>query len=93
MPPAAADPGPWNRYRLLHIVAGHPNADRRTLLVALDAVLTLLAEPDGRPYAAALALAKRPELTADEIRRTLDAPGASRRMRSGVRRRLAARRA
>ncbi|MDP9795312.1 hypothetical protein J2S43_003824 [Catenuloplanes nepalensis] len=45
----------------------------------------------GRPYAAALALAERPELTSAEILTLTGRPGASRRMIRGLHARLASR--
>ncbi|MEU6074112.1 hypothetical protein [Micromonospora sp. NPDC047074] len=85
------DLGGWDRRCLLATIARHPNADRMVLLRVLGETRALLRQPGGRPYAAALALAKRPELAAEEILTLATQPGASRRMRRGLRRNLAAR--
>ncbi|MGB2570309.1 hypothetical protein ACPFP2_17915 [Micromonospora citrea] len=74
----------WERNHLLRVVAGHPQADRAVLLDVLNEVASLLAQRDARPYAAAITLAGRPELTPDEVRRLRRLPGASRRLRRGV---------
>jgi hypothetical protein len=81
----------WEQNYLLKAVAGHPHADRAVLLRVLQETTALLNQPDARPYAAALALARRNELHADEVLVLARQPGASRRMRRGLRRRLAAR--
>ncbi|MEU1747613.1 hypothetical protein [Micromonospora arida] len=81
----------WDRNRLLWIVAGHPQAGRVVLLNVLSQVALLLAQRDVRPYAAAIALASRPELTPNEVRRLQNLPGASRRMRRGAERAIARR--
>lgn len=81
----------WDRNRLVATIAQHPNADRAVLLGVLAETLMLLRLPDVRPYACALALAERPELEPFEVSALNDQPGASRRMRRGVRRRLAMR--
>ena len=81
----------WDRNHLLATIARHPNADRTVLLRVLRETLALLRQPGVRPYAAALALAQRPELDPDEILVLVDQPGASRRMRHGLRRHLARR--
>jgi hypothetical protein len=81
----------WDRNYLLKAVAGHPHADRAVLLRVLQETAALLNQPNARPYAAALRLARRSELHAEEVRVLTRQPGASRRMRRGVRRRLAAR--
>jgi hypothetical protein len=81
----------WSRNHLLVTIARHPNADRTVLLRVLGETRMLLKQPDGRPYAAALALAQRPELDLAEILTLADQPNASRRMRRGLRRNLAAR--
>ncbi|MFV2011396.1 MULTISPECIES: hypothetical protein [unclassified Micromonospora] len=81
----------WDRNRLIATIARHPNADRTVLLGVLAQRLMMLRLPDVRPYACALALAERPELEPFEVSALNDQPGASRRMRHGVRRRLAIR--
>jgi hypothetical protein len=81
----------WNDNRLLRLIVEHPNADRAVLLSALAELETRLREPLSRPYAAVLALADRPELAPDEVQRLAALPGASARMRRGLRRRLAQR--
>ncbi|GLW56050.1 hypothetical protein [Kitasatospora phosalacinea] len=86
-----AEHGPWNDNALLLLLAGHPAADRPALLVVLDAAAARLTA-GARPYAAVLALAGRPELHPEELRALGRLPGASARLRSGLRRVLAARR-
>lgn len=86
-----SEPGRWDRNYLLATIAGHPHADRAVLLQVLRETVSLLNQPNARPYAAALALAQRSELDAGEVLVLTCQPGASRRMRRGVRRRLAAR--
>ncbi|BCB88702.1 hypothetical protein [Phytohabitans suffuscus] len=81
----------WDRCHVLASIACHPNADRTVLRRVLRETLALLREPDGRPYAAALALARRPELDPEEILIFAEQQGASRRMRRGLLRNLAAR--
>jgi hypothetical protein len=54
-------------------------------------MLALLRQPDGRPHAAALALARRSELAPEETLTLAEQPGASRRMRRGLGRNLAGR--
>lgn len=70
----------WNDNRLLHLLAQHPGATRIVLRAVLDDVAAKLAEGE-RPYAAALALADRPELEADEVRRLGALRGPSARLR------------
>ncbi|GIJ48000.1 hypothetical protein Val02_48860 [Virgisporangium aliadipatigenens] len=81
----------WEFNALLVLLADHPRADRQILLAVLERVTTLLHHPGKRPYAAALALAGRAELRPEEIRGLGQLPGASRRMRRGLRAVLAAR--
>ncbi|WP_433265575.1 hypothetical protein ACQPWR_00510 [Micromonospora vinacea] len=81
----------WDRNYLLRLVAQHPQADRGVLLKVLQETEVLLRKADTRPYAAAIALASRQELEPHEVRRLYGLPGASRRMRRGVRRALARR--
>ncbi|MEV7176624.1 hypothetical protein [Kitasatospora sp. NPDC093679] len=88
---AAARHSSWNDNRLLLLLAEHPGADRAVLRAVLDAAAAKLAEGE-RPYAAVLALAGRTELDVSEVRRLGTLPGASARLRSGLRRRLADRR-
>ena len=78
----------WNDNRLLALIARHHNADRTVLLSVLNAVGVKLGTPDDRPFAAALALADRPELTTTEVERLGTLPGASARLRQALRRRL-----
>jgi hypothetical protein len=73
------------------LIARHPNARPDGAAAVLRETLALLREPDGRPYAAALALARRPELDPEEILILAEQQGASRRMRRGLLRNLAAR--
>ncbi|WP_344628047.1 hypothetical protein [Kitasatospora arboriphila] len=87
---AAARHSTWNDNRLLLLLAGHPAADRAVLRAVLDATAAKLTEGE-RPYAAVLALAGRTELDVAEVRRLGTLPGASGRLRSLLRRRLAAR--
>lgn len=81
----------WNDGRLLRLVAEHPNADRKVLLKVLAELEARLLTSTSRPYAAVLALAARPELEPEELQRLASSPGASARMRTGLRRRLAER--
>ncbi|MFD0746093.1 hypothetical protein ACFQ1L_32785 [Phytohabitans flavus] len=81
----------WDRCYLLATVAHHPNADRTVLLRVVRQTLALLRQPNGRPYATALALAQRPELDPAEILILAKQQGASHRMRRGLLRNLAAR--
>ncbi|SCG14679.1 hypothetical protein GA0070610_0888 [Micromonospora echinofusca] len=82
----------WDRNCLLRLVAQHPQADRDVLLKVLEEIAVHLDRLTSRPYAAAIALASRRELTPHEVLRLQRLPGASRRMRRGVGRALAARR-
>ncbi|MEU8888992.1 hypothetical protein [Streptomyces sp. NPDC048442] len=77
----------WNDNRLLHLLADHPRADLYVLRAVLTATATKLAAGQ-RPYAAALALTARPELAPDAFRHLGALPGASRRFRHGLTRRL-----
>lgn len=77
----------WNDNRLLRLLAEHPSADARVLRVLLDAVAAKL-EAGERPYAAALALACRPELESEEVARLGTLRGASARLRRGLALRL-----
>ncbi|SCL67458.1 hypothetical protein GA0070606_4557 [Micromonospora citrea] len=81
----------WDRNRLLRLVARHPQADRGVLLDVLKEIAARLDRRTSRPYAAAIAVAGRRELAPHEVRRLQRLPGASRRMRRGVERALAAR--
>ena len=80
----------WNDHHLLTLIANHPKADRAVLLSVLREIQTRLTTGD-RPFAAALALAERPDLTYDEILQLASLPGASRRLRRGLRSRLSQR--
>ena len=81
----------WNDNRLLRLIAEHPNADRTVLLKVLSELEVRLRTSASRPFAAVLALAARRELEPEEVRRLAALPGASARMRAGLRRRLAER--
>ncbi|MEU4621742.1 hypothetical protein AB0G04_17430 [Actinoplanes sp. NPDC023801] len=81
----------WTRNHILAATARHPNADRSTLLRVLRETRSSLNRPGERPYAAALALARRPELTVQEIETLATCRNASRRMVRGLRRGLALR--
>lgn len=81
----------WNDNRLLRLIAEHPNADRVVLLEVLAELEVRLRTSATRPFAAVLALAARRELEPEEVRRLAALPGASARMRAGLRRRLAER--
>ena len=81
----------WNDSRLLRLLAEHPNADRAVLLKVLAELEARLLASTSRPYAAVLALGARQELEPKELQRLAALPGASARMRSGLRRRLAER--
>ncbi|WP_439678932.1 hypothetical protein [Embleya sp. MST-111070] len=87
---STARDGAWNDNMLLRLLAEHPGADRVVLRAVLDAVAARLDEGE-RPYAAALALADRPEAEADEVRRLGTLRGASARLRTGLALRLSAR--
>ncbi|MFG2142552.1 hypothetical protein [Streptomyces sp. NPDC048650] len=80
----------WNDNRLLRLLAEHPRADHVVLRATLHATAAKLAQGE-RPYAAVLALAGRPELEADEVRRLGTLPGASARLRRLLTRKLSAR--
>ncbi|MFF4345442.1 hypothetical protein ACFY00_36725 [Kitasatospora sp. NPDC001540] len=82
---------PWNDNRLLLLLARHPAADRAVLSAAVDAAAARLTART-RPYRAVLALAERPELRTEELLALARLPGASARLRGGLRRALAARR-
>ncbi|MGI5326895.1 hypothetical protein [Actinomadura nitritigenes] len=79
----------WNDSRLLRLLAEHPSADRAVLLKVLAELEARLLASASRPYAAVLALAARRELKPEELQRLAALPGASARMRTGLRRRLA----
>jgi hypothetical protein len=81
----------WNDNRLLRLIAEHPNADREVLLKVLAELEVRLQSSASRPFAAVLALAVRRELELEEVQRLAALPGASARMRAGLRRRLAER--
>jgi hypothetical protein len=81
----------WNDNRLLRLIAEHPNADRAVLLNVLAEPEVRLQSSTSRPYAAVLTLAARRELEQEEVQRLAALPGASARMRAGLRRRLAER--
>jgi hypothetical protein len=78
----------WTRNSVLAAIARHPNADRSVLLTILSRIRALLGRPDERPFAAALALARRPDLDPAEILDLTNQPYASRRMARGIRRAL-----
>jgi hypothetical protein len=80
----------WNDNRLLRLLAEHPGSNRTVLRAVLDAVAAKLDEGE-RPYAAVLALADRPELAADEVRRLGTLRGASARLRRLLTHRLSSR--
>ncbi|MEV6161537.1 hypothetical protein AB0L71_06365 [Streptomyces sp. NPDC052052] len=77
---SAARDSVWNDNKLLRLLAEHPSADSVVLRAVLDAVAAKL-EEGKRPYAAVLALADRPELEVDEVRRLGTLRGASARLR------------
>lgn len=81
----------WNDSRLLRLIAEHPSADRAVLLKVLAELEARLLTSASRPYAAVLALAARRELELEELQRLAALPGASARMRAGLKRRLAER--
>jgi hypothetical protein len=80
----------WSANHVVELVVRHPSATRVVLLAARDRVLAQLAT-GGRPFAAGIALAGRDELAPEDVASLLEAPGSSRRFRSGLRRELAAR--
>lgn len=81
----------WNDNRLLLLVARHPHADRAVLLEVLGHLKGRLAAGGSRTYAAVLALADRAAVEPDELSVLASAPGASARLRRGLRRRIAER--
>ncbi|MEV7782199.1 hypothetical protein [Kitasatospora sp. NPDC088351] len=81
---------PWNDNRLLLLLAEHPATVGEALDRVYDAVTRQLAAGH-RPYAAVLALARRPDLPGDRARGLGPLPGASARLRRGITRELAAR--
>ncbi|WP_290856301.1 hypothetical protein [Hamadaea sp.] len=81
--------GIWNDNQLLLLIALHPHADRAVLLEVLDQLRAKLAKRESRPYAAVLAMADRVEIDPAEIWDLGRTPGASARMRRGLRRRIA----
>lgn len=82
----------WNDNRLLLLIARHPHADRDVLLAVLGRLKALLTIGESHPYAAVLALATRAEITPEDVQVLALLPGASARMRRGLRRRIAERR-
>ncbi|WP_238011837.1 hypothetical protein KZZ52_13440 [Dactylosporangium sp. AC04546] len=81
----------WDTNHLLHVVAGHPRADREVLLRVLERVAGLLTHRVVRPYSAVLALAGRAELEPAELQPLATTPGTSRRVRRQLAEILAAR--
>jgi hypothetical protein len=81
----------WNDNRLLLLIARHPHADRDVLLAVLSRLKALLTIGESRPYAAVLALATRAGITPEDVQALALLPGASARMRRGLRRRIAER--
>ncbi|MFE7525563.1 hypothetical protein ACFU7Y_07555 [Kitasatospora sp. NPDC057542] len=80
----------WNDNCLLRLIAAHPALTGAALDGLVDLVGDRLAEGD-RPFAAVLALARRPELPAERLHRLGRQPGASARLRRGITRALAER--
>jgi hypothetical protein len=74
----------WNRNEMLLRIAEHPAATADILGVVLEQTRDLLASGE-RPFAAARALAHRPELTRRQILQLLESQGASPRLRRGLR--------
>jgi hypothetical protein len=74
----------WNRNQLLLELADHPAATADILSAVLKQTCELL-DSGERPFAAARALARRPELTHQQILQLLESPGASARLRRGLR--------
>jgi hypothetical protein len=81
----------WNDNHLLLLLARHPRADRDVLLAVLGQLKALLTTAESRPYAAVLALATRGEISPEDVQVLGLLPGASARMRRGLRRRIAQR--
>jgi hypothetical protein len=79
---------PWSDSRRLLLIARHPRADRTVLLGVLGQLRARLTVSESRPYAAVLALAGRPEIDAEEVQALGLLPGASARMRRGLKRRI-----
>lgn len=77
----------WNDNRLLRLLAEHPAANHSVLGAVLDRVAAKLEQGD-RPYAAVLALAGRPELRPDEVKRLGTLRGSSARLRRLIARQL-----
>ncbi|MFC8722309.1 hypothetical protein [Kitasatospora sp. NPDC057198] len=84
------DPLTWNENHLLLLVARHPAADRAVLSAAVAAAAVRLTA-GARPYQAVLALAEHPGTRPEELLALGRLPGASARLRRGLRRALAAR--
>lgn len=80
----------WNDNRLLRLLAERPGANRIVLRAVLDGVAAKLDEGE-RPYAAVLALAGRPELETDEVRKLGTLRGSSARLRRLLALRLSSR--
>jgi hypothetical protein len=79
---------PWSDSRRLLLIALHSRADRMVLLGVLGQLRDRLTVTESRPYAAVLALAGRPEIEAEEVQALGLLPGASARMRRGLKRRI-----
>ncbi|MFJ8623850.1 hypothetical protein ACIRD3_13525 [Kitasatospora sp. NPDC093550] len=80
----------WNDNHLLQLLAVHPALTGADLDGLVDLLAARLREGD-RPYAAVLALARRPEPSAERLHGLGQLPGASTRLRRGITRALAAR--
>jgi hypothetical protein len=71
-----SEPDRWDRNYVLKTIAGHPHADRTVLLRVLHVTVALLNQDNARPYAAALALARRGQLQTGRGAR-IDTPAGS----------------
>ncbi|MEV7600690.1 hypothetical protein AB0O91_25295 [Kitasatospora sp. NPDC089797] len=80
----------WNDNCLPALIAARPDLTVEVLDGLVEVVAERLREGE-RPYAAVLLLARRPEVTAERLNRLGHLPGASSRLRRGIRRALAAR--
>lgn len=87
---AGARSDEWNDQRLLLLLARRATDDHAVTAAVLAAVTALLAA-GRRPYAAALALAECPGVEPSAAAALGGLPGASARLRRGLRRRLAVR--
>ena len=79
----------WGHHSLLRKIIAHPAADEAVLALAHTRVAEALTS-GYRPYSVAIALAQRGVLTAGDVEALGRLPGASARLRHGLRRAVAA---